>query len=201
MRNFSPNFMSIAIVFMDSTPIYIYTSILKPKYELWKYNSDTSVSAFAMTISRRKSYLTSHSAAYFSTFATKTLLKSSAISKISLTLSTATMAMVVCRRLIASLLMSNGYARQPILRSPTLRQPRRGVGERRERAGPGRGRRGERPQLCKSCKMFFLGKVAETAYICTVKQQEGQHFQNTSMETQKIYNLGILDGSCSMEVI
>ena len=110
------------------TYLYIYTSILKPKYELWKYNSDTSVSAFAMTISQRKSHLTSPSAAYFSTFATKTLLKSSAISKISLTLSTATMTMVVCRRLIASLLMSNGYARQPILRSPTLRQPRRGVG-------------------------------------------------------------------------
>lgn len=106
--------------------IYIYTSILKLKYELWKYNSDTSVSAFAMTISRRKSHLTSPSAAYFSTFATKTLLKSSAISKISLTLSMATMAMVVCRRLIASLLMSNGYARQPILRSPKPRQPQRG---------------------------------------------------------------------------
>lgn len=74
-------------------------------------------------------------------------------------------------------------------------------GERRERAGPGRGRSGERPQLCKSCKMFFLGKVAETAYICTVKQQEVQHFQNTSMETQKIYNLVILDASGSMEVI
>ena len=148
MRNFSPNFMSIAIVFMDSTPIYIYTSILKPKYELWKYNSDTSVSAFAMMISRRKSHLTSPSAAYFSTFATKTLLKSSAISKISLTLSMATMTMVVCRRLIASLLMSNGYARQPILRSPTLRQTRRGVGERRERAGPGRGtQRREPPAL------------------------------------------------------
>lgn len=69
------------------------------------------------------------------------------------------------------------------------------------RAGPGRGRSGERPQLCKSCKMFFLGKVAETAYICTDKQQEVQHFQNTSMETQKIYNLVILDASGSMEVI
>lgn len=56
------------------TPIlYIYTSILKSKYELWKYNSDTSVSAFAMTISRRKSHLTCPSAAYFSTFATKNL--------------------------------------------------------------------------------------------------------------------------------
>ena len=108
--------------------LYIYTFILKPKCELWKYNSDTSVSAFAMMISRRKSHLTSPSAAYFSTFATKTLLKSSAISKISLTLLTATMTMVVCQRLIASLLMSNGYARQPILRSPTPRQPRRGVG-------------------------------------------------------------------------
>lgn len=74
-------------------------------------------------------------------------------------------------------------------------------GERRERAGPGRGRSGESPQLCKSCKMFFLGKVAETAYICTVKQQEVQHFQNTSMETQKIYNLVILDASGSMEAI
>lgn len=183
------------------TYLYIYTSILKSKYELWKYNSDTSVSAFAMTISRRKSHLTSPSAAYFSTFVTKTLLKSSAISKISLTLSTATMTMVVCRRLIASLLMSNGYARQSILRSPTPRLSQRGVGERRERAGPGRGRSGERHQLCKSCKMFFLGKVAETAYICTVKQQEVQHFQNTSMETQKIYNLVILDASGSMEVI
>lgn len=55
------------------TYLYIYTSILKSKYELWKYNSDTSVSAFAMMISRCKSHLTSYSAAYFSTFATKNL--------------------------------------------------------------------------------------------------------------------------------
>ena len=140
------------------TYLYIYTFILKPKSELWKCNSDTAVSAFAMTISRRKSHLTSPSVAYFSTFATKTLLKSSAISKISLTLSTATMAMVVCRRLIASLLMSNGYARQPILRSPTPRQPQRGVGERRGGLDLAEGAAARYPSFASLAKCFFLAR-------------------------------------------